>query len=89
MAEIATAVSDEEVVEHMRDYMLPYTKDFQIIESSDVPLPSPSQLTDTDVISKLSDSLQSVVEGLSPKEVSCCTKCAKLTIMPPIMSQKQ
>lgn len=69
MSEITTAVSDEEVVEHMRSFLLPYIKDFQIGENIDAPLPSPPQLNDTAVMSKLCDTLDSIVEVIPRKEV--------------------
>lgn len=79
MAEITTAVTDDEVVEHMRKYILPYIKDFQIVDSRDVLLSSSRQPIEKDVMNKLCDTLNSIVEVLPTNEVISSTKYRRLS----------
>ena len=70
MGEITSAVDDDELVEHMREVILPFVRKVQIVEETDIPSPincgyaSPEQ-----IVTKVASTMQAAVDGLTTKQV--------------------
>ena len=90
MAELTTAVSDEEVVKHFREVIVPYVIETQLTEGLDNNISSPCTqtlaasnkgrskfLSRQDFLDRFTDILERTMQGLTKKEVN--TKMAVST----------
>jgi len=68
MGEITSAVQDEELIEHMRDVLLPFIKEVQVAEEIEGHV-SPGFGTQEQVIEKISSTVQAAAEGLTQEQV--------------------
>lgn len=68
MGEISSAVQDEELIEHMRDVLLPFIKEVQVSEEIQSHVP-PGFGTPEQVIERISSTVQAAAEGLTQEQV--------------------
>ena len=70
MGEITSSVYDYELVEHMREVIMPFIREVQIVEENDIPCAinsgygSPEQF-----VTKVASTMEAAIEGLTTKEV--------------------
>ena len=68
MGEISSAVEDEELIEHMRDVLLPFIKEVQIAEEIERHV-TPAFGTPEQLIEKISSTVEAAAVGLTQQQV--------------------
>lgn len=70
MGEVTSAVDDDEIVEHMREVILPFIKEVQISEEFEGQACTPMHYgTQQQFVTKVASSMQAAVEGLTTQQV--------------------
>lgn len=70
MGQITSAVDDDELIEHMREVILPFIKEVQITEELEESTQIPNTYgTPEQLITRMSVSMQAAVEGLTTQQV--------------------
>lgn len=68
MGQISSAVQDEELIEHMRDVLLPFIKEVQVAEEIERHV-SPGLGTSEQLIEKISSTVEAAAAGLTQQQV--------------------
>lgn len=70
MGEVTSSVEDEELIEHMREVILPFIRDVQITEEvADLSCANPDYASWDKFVNKFAATMQAATDGLTPEQV--------------------
>ena len=71
MGQITSCVEDEELIEHMRELILPFIREVQLTEELDNQSPTnPGYGSQEHFVTKFASTMQAAIDGLTTEQVS-------------------